>query len=54
MISTLSSRINRESRLSESGEGGNRESLFNRFRISVWDDGNILEMADGASLTQWT
>jgi predicted metalloprotease len=31
-------------RLSKSGEGKNRELLFNGYRVSVWDDEKVLEM----------
>ena len=34
------------------GEGGNEE-LFNRYRVSLWEDENVLEMDSGDGSTVW-
>ena len=37
--------------LPESGEGRDREKVYNRYRVSVWDGGNVLEMNNGDDCT---
>ena len=34
-----------------SGEGRDRGKVYNRYRVSDWDDGNVLEMNNGDGCT---